>query len=161
MDSIISDFHIDWRLLLAQLLNFSVVVAVLYFFAFKPLIKTMVARSDKISQGLKDADDSRLRLLQAENDGKNLLKEARQQASDILTEANLQAENNQKEILKKTKEQVKLVIDQEKAKILFERQQVLADLKKEGLALAVSLSEKILKREIDKSSDSDFIEKLI
>ena len=35
MESLISTFHIDFRLFIAQLINFAIVFSVLYFFAFK------------------------------------------------------------------------------------------------------------------------------
>ena len=55
MDSIISTFHIDWKIIIAQAINFVIVFAVLYFYALKPLSKLMKERSEKISQGLDDA----------------------------------------------------------------------------------------------------------
>ncbi len=160
MESIISDFHIDWQLLLAQLFNFSVVVAVLYFFAFKPLIKIMGQRSEKIAQGLKDADDSRLKLENAEMETKSLIKEAHKQADTVVAEADRQAAANQAATLAKTKEQIKTVMEQEKEKIAREHEQMLAELKDESGALAVSLAEQLLNKKMDAAADENFIKQI-
>ena len=58
MDSIISTFHIDWKIIIAQAINFGVVFVVLYIFALKPLGKLMAERSEKIAKGIDDAKKS-------------------------------------------------------------------------------------------------------
>ena len=55
MDSIISTFHIDWKIIIAQAVNFAIVLAVLYFFALKPLNKLMAERAEKIAKRVNDA----------------------------------------------------------------------------------------------------------
>ena len=58
MESIISTFHIDWKIIIAQAINFGVVFIVLYIFALKPLSKLMIERSNKIEMGINDAKKS-------------------------------------------------------------------------------------------------------
>lgn len=65
MDSIISTFHIDWKIIIAQAINFGVVFVVLYIFALKPLSKLMAERSEKIGRGIGDAKKSNELLKQA------------------------------------------------------------------------------------------------
>ena len=60
MDSLITTFHIDWKIIIAQAINFLIVFLVLYFFAIKPLKKLMAERVDKISKGLTDATSNAL-----------------------------------------------------------------------------------------------------
>jgi F-type H+-transporting ATPase subunit b len=66
MDSIISTFHIDWKIIIAQAINFGVVFVVLYIFALKPLGKLMAERSEKIAKGIDDAKKSNELLQKAE-----------------------------------------------------------------------------------------------
>lgn len=58
MQEFISTFHIDWKLMIAQLINFGVVFLVFYFLAAKPLRKLMEERGNTISKGLDDAKES-------------------------------------------------------------------------------------------------------
>ena len=75
MDSIISTFHIDWKIIIAQAVNFGVVFVVLYIFALKPLGKLMAERSEKIARGIDDAKKSNELLKQtAEEYEKNTVK---------------------------------------------------------------------------------------
>ena len=47
MESIISTFHIDWKIIITQMINISIVFFVLYIYAIKPLFKMMEERSEK------------------------------------------------------------------------------------------------------------------
>ena len=58
MESIIATFHIDWKIIIAQAVNFGIVFAVLYVYALKPLAKLMEERSQKINKGVIDAKES-------------------------------------------------------------------------------------------------------
>lgn len=58
MESIVSTFHIDWKIIIAQAINFGVVFVVLYIYALKPLSKIMKERGEKIEGGINDAKKS-------------------------------------------------------------------------------------------------------
>ncbi|MDP2944107.1 MAG: ATP synthase F0 subunit B, partial [bacterium] len=81
MESLISTFHVDVRLLVAQLINFAIVFFVLYFFAFKPLVKVMADRSEKIDKSLKDADAIEKRLALTERERAEIIAAAKKQAN--------------------------------------------------------------------------------
>ena len=55
MEELIQTFHIDWKLLIAQLINFAIVLFVLWKFAIKPLSKTMDKRTNDIEKSIDDA----------------------------------------------------------------------------------------------------------
>ena len=42
MDELVKTFHIDWKLIIAQTVNFTIVLGVLWYFAFKPLMKVIL-----------------------------------------------------------------------------------------------------------------------
>lgn len=161
MESIISDFSIDWKTFLAQLFNFAIVFSVLYFFAFKPIIKMMSQRSSKIEQGLKDAESSRTKLLEAESNVQTLIKNANKQADVILAEANIKATVSSNKIMADTNDKVVDLLKQGKLDLIKERKLVIEEIKKESVDIAIAISEKILNNKLDVSADDDFIRKII
>ena len=54
-DPIIKNLGIDWKIFLAQLVNFGIVFFVLKKFAFSPIQKLLKERQSKIEKGLDDA----------------------------------------------------------------------------------------------------------
>ena len=77
MDELIKTFYIDWKLLIAQLVNFGIVLWVLYKFAIKPLSKTMDARTEEIEKSLEDAKKIEASLAQTETERQDKLDAAK------------------------------------------------------------------------------------
>ena len=81
MESIISTFHIDWKIIIAQAINFGVVFVVLYIFALKPLSKLMAERSEKIARGMDDAKTNATLLEKTKAEYDEVLVKARAEAN--------------------------------------------------------------------------------
>jgi len=161
MDGIIEAFHLDGKLLIAQIINFTIVVAVLYKFVYQPLLKVMNERTEKIEKGLADAKKSQDQLEKAEKIREEKIQEAKKEARQILEKMQILAETNKKQTIEKSKKEAqeiikkaKEVIETEKGKMLKEVRQEIGELT--GLAL-----EKILEEKNDKDFDKKIIEKTI
>jgi F-type H+-transporting ATPase subunit b len=83
MESIVSAFHIDWKAILGEGVNFAVVFTVLYIFAIKPLQKLMAERSEKIEKGVRDAKENAHLRAQAQVEYEKALTKAREDANRI------------------------------------------------------------------------------
>jgi F-type H+-transporting ATPase subunit b len=161
MDSLISIFHLDLGLFIAQLVNFAVVFSVLYFFAFKPLVKIMTERSAKIDRSLKDADETAQRLAAVAQEREEIMKEAKKQANLIMEEADKRGEERRAELLAKAKEEVGQVINQEKAQLLREKAETLREIKKEVADLVILTVTKVLGEKMTSGQDQELIKKLV
>ena len=161
MDSLIETFHIDTALLIAQIINFAIVFAVLYFFILKPLLKTMNDRSKKIEKSLDDADRIEESLKKAGIEAKDVISQAKKEANEIIEMAGKQAEVKKDEILKRAKEEIGLVINKEKEQIRMEKETVLKEIKAEVSGLVIAVAEKILGDKVDAKVDQNYIKKVI
>ena len=72
---------------LVSAINFLILLAIVWTFAFKPLAKTLDDRKAAIEQGLKDAEQARRDRESAEAERVAALTEARREANDILARA--------------------------------------------------------------------------
>lgn len=161
MDSLIETFHIDWRLLVAQIVNFAIVFAVLYWLAFKPLARVMSERTDKISKGLDDAKKVEAKLALAQQEFNNTMVEAKRQANVLMEKAAQEAESNKQAMITRAKEEIGNIINQEKQKIQADKASVLKEIKKEIADLVIASVEKILGEKIDEKKDMEMIKKMI
>jgi F-type H+-transporting ATPase subunit b len=84
---IFAKLGIDWRLLIAQLVNFAVLFAALTFLLYKPLIGVLEKRQKKIADSLKDAERIGQELKSAEAKSLAVLTEARAEAGKVLAAA--------------------------------------------------------------------------
>lgn len=160
MDSLIETFHIDFKLLIAQAINFAIVVSILYFFALKPLTKVMTERSNKIEKSLAEAKEIEKKLQKTDADYDAKITEAKKDAALIMEKTNEQVELKRAEMLKKAKEEIGAVINDEKAKMQQEKAQVLKEIKGEVVELVVTSLEKVLEEKIDLKKDKEIIERI-
>jgi F-type H+-transporting ATPase subunit b len=161
MDSLISTFNIDIKLLLAQMINFAIVFAVLYFFALKPLLKVMGDRSSKIEKSLNEAKEIEEKLSKTEADYATALAKAKKEGAAIVEKAAVHAEEKRQVMLKKAKEEIGVIINEEKAKMQTEKAQVLKEIKSEVAGLVASSLEKILGEKLDVKRDKEIIKKMV
>jgi len=151
-------FGVDWKLMVAQLVNFAIVVLVLWFFAIKPLMKTMEGRNKEIEKGLDDAQKAGDRLQEVEKEIYAKMLVSKEEAIVILDKAKKQAEGNKKESIDKTKEEIVSLIDKAKKQIEGEKKVMMNDIKKETVDLITISLEKILAKGLNKDIDKKYIE---
>src|SRR3989338_10803063 len=110
MDSIISTFHIDWKIIIAQLINFGIVILAIYFFAVKPLRKLMDERAKTIEGGIQDAKQNAEILKSSEKEYLDTIAKARTEATILFQEGKKEAEVKRVEMIEKAKEEVDVMI---------------------------------------------------
>jgi len=78
---------IQWPKLIAQFVNFAIVLFVLWRFAYKPVFQLLEARRQKIADGIANAEKIKAELAATEAERKRVLAEAGEQASKLIDEA--------------------------------------------------------------------------
>lgn len=152
---------LDVKILIAQLLNFSILLFVLYKFAYKPMFKLLDDRKNKIEKGVENAKKAEERLLEISEKEQDVLKKAKKEVALMLSKAHKQAEEREGEIVERAKEKIAEVIKGEKQKIQKERDQSIKDIKKEIGSLVVMAMENILGSETGKKVDKKLIEEAV
>ena len=77
-------FGVTWPTLIAQIVNFILVAAVLYKFAVRPIVATLEERQQKIAEGLQYAEEMKTQLTQAERERTEKVKDAAAEARVFL-----------------------------------------------------------------------------
>src|SRR5262245_61487841 len=96
-------FGLDWPHFIAQCVSFLIVAAVLYKFAYQPVLKVLEERRQRIAQGLADADRIKQELANAQSKAEAILSQANAQGAKLIEEvrvaaAKLQEQESQKAI---------------------------------------------------------------
>jgi F-type H+-transporting ATPase subunit b len=84
-------FGVDWPHLIAQLLSFCIVCAILYRFAYHPILKMLAERRRQIAQGFANAERIKAELAKTETLRVELLLKATAQAAELIEEAHAAA----------------------------------------------------------------------
>src|SRR5258708_1800420 len=76
MNEFLTQFGIDWKLFVSQLVNFALILVFLRFFVYKPILKVIKERNEKIREGLNKAKEADIRLKEVDEINKEKIKEA-------------------------------------------------------------------------------------
>lgn len=158
---LIKALGIDGRILLAQFLNFAVLVFVLWRFAYKPVFKILEERRLKIEKGLDDADTAAKSLLLTEEENKQLLIKARQEASAIIENAQKQADLRQQEVVGKAEKEINAITEKERAKISAEKEAIMSQLKNEVSSLVLAGLQQFLSENMTDKRDQEVVSKIV
>ena len=161
MEELIKTFHIDWTLILAQLVNFAIVLFVLKKYAYGPMLKLMNERTEKIEKGIKDAENAGKKLTEIVEKEKAVLVEAKKAAQEIVAKAEEMAVKNKEEIVAQAKAQAEKILSDSAKKIELEKNQMMAEVKGQIAELVVAATGKIIDEKMDSEKDKEMIAKSI
>jgi F-type H+-transporting ATPase subunit b len=146
--------------LIGQMITFALLVWFTMTYIWPPLFNALEERKKKIADGLAAAERGREEMDLAQNKAKGVLKDAKDQSSEIVNLAKKRAD----EIVEQSKDNAKKegdrLIQAAKAQIEQELQQTKESLRREVSALAVSAAEQILSAEIDKNKHQELVSKI-
>ncbi|OIO29247.1 ATP synthase F0 subunit B [Candidatus Nomurabacteria bacterium CG_4_10_14_0_2_um_filter_30_12] len=160
MDSIINTFHIDLKIIIAQVFNFGIVFVVLYIYALKPLNKLMKERGEKIAKGVSDAKINAEILNNTKVEYEEVLIKARNEAQKIWEVGKKKAEEKKSIMLEKAKEDVALMIENGKRNLENEKIKMVDEARKEITSISVKIAEKILDTKVDGNFDEKTMKEL-
>ncbi len=141
---------INWKLFLSQAVNFFILLVVLTFFVYKPLIKVIKQRNARIKEGLDKAEEADTRLKEIDIIGKEKIKEAEQQGINIIKDTEKKAKALEHELQKKNEE--KQAQMQKEAEVQLKKQ--LEENKKVVLAQAADLVKKTIIKTVELKPDA-------
>ena len=103
---IFKDFGVQPILLLAQIINFVILLCILKRFLYKPILKMLEERRDKIETSMKQAEEIQKRFDEVATKQGELLTQAKGEASKIVEEAKDEAKKLAEQIQDETKQRV-------------------------------------------------------
>ena len=151
-------FGVTWPTLIAQIVNFLLVAAVLYKFAVKPIAATLEERQQKIAEGLQYAEEMKTQLAQAERERTEKVKDAAAQAQRILSESREQSKEMIEQKTQEAAAQAESIIRKASEATELERQKMLSEVRQEVARLVVTTTGKVLSRDLSDSEKATFSE---
>jgi F-type H+-transporting ATPase subunit b len=134
---------------LFQVLNFTVMAVLLYAWAYKPIVKMLETRKQKIAQGLEDARVAAEARANAEQEAAKIVAEAQAKASAVVREATERAEVAVKEVHVSAEAEAAKVREAAKVDAQVERDRILGDLRGQVAALSIAAAQKLVGEALD------------
>lgn len=144
---LIHKLGIDWKLLLAQIVNFFILLLVLWKFVYRPVLTMLEKRSKTIEKGIHDAKAAEERLAQIEKLREEKMAETAKEVGKLLEAARADAEAMKKDIVAAANSQAEDLLRRAKLQMTEEKEKIVQDAKREVTAFIVAAAAKILERE--------------
>lgn len=154
-------FGLRGDLFAAQLVNFLLVLLVLWRFAYRPIMKLLDEREVKIAESVKNAEAIEKRLREAEAEHAKVVGAARVEAQRIMEKAVVDTEARKNEMVDAAKREVERVILKGKQQLDEERVAMLITARKDLADIAVKAAAKILSEGLTEKKSQSMAEEMI
>ncbi|HEX7319777.1 MAG TPA: F0F1 ATP synthase subunit B [bacterium] len=148
-------------LLIAQIVNFLILLFILHRFLYKPILKLFKDRSQKIEEGLKTAEDLKRQAGESEQKHKVYLDEAKKEAHRIVEHAAKLGDEEKKKIIEIANEESRKIVDRTMQEISQEKKNIMADIKKEVGEMVVALSTSMIKKTLDEQAHRALLDEAV
>ena len=161
MSELLSSLGLNLKLFIPQVINFCIVLFVLYRFAYKPVLKMLDERTEKIESGLAAAETSQKKLEDIVYKEKEVILGAKKQAKEIIEKAQAQAQTQREELISIAREESEKMISKAEKSIEDQKNKMVNEAKGEIAALVSLAVEKVINEKMDQKMDAKIIADVI
>lgn len=141
--------------------NFFILLALLYKFAFNPINSMLEQRATTIESSLKHAEEVKIEIEQMRKETQANLADSRKEAQEIVARATKAAEEAKIEITNKAREEADNYKTKARAEIEAATEQAKLELKDTSAALAIMAAEKLLGRAITEEDHKKMVDQFV
>ena len=145
MEPLLAVFGVNWKLLLAQGINFALLLAILSYFLYKPVLRMIDERREKIAEGVRTAERAERSLAEAQKKGDGIVGDASREAEALVKTARARAEEKGAEIVKSAEARAEGVLTDAATRAEEAKRQAIKESEKEIARAAMLAAEKILR----------------
>lgn len=158
MKEFLHSFGVEWKILIAQVINFAILFFVLKRFVFKPVMRILERREQKIKTDKKAADETAQKFVEIAKTREEILRKTRAESQKIISDAETAAERLKDELKREAQREVEKIMAAGKKQIDDDRKKAEASLKKDigglvALAVEKSVGDALNKRAHEKLVD--------
>ncbi|MBN2365350.1 MAG: hypothetical protein EH225_05185 [Calditrichaeota bacterium] len=148
---------VDWFTLIAQIINFLILLVLLKYFLFDRIVRIMDRRKEKISQKLEEADQKKAEAEQELQEYHRKQQELEEQKEEILAEKRKEGEETKKKLLEKARQEAEGLRNQWIQKFSQEKEEFLNDLRREAGQQIYQISHRVLSDLADSDLENQIV----
>ncbi len=161
MDKAVEALGLNLPQLIAQVVNFFVLLVILRLVAYKPILKMLDERKQKIAEGLNAAEIARAEAASAQANIQAQLDTARREGQEIVANAQNIATRIQADAREQSAKDREASIERARLEIQQERDRAIADLRGEFADITVRAAEKVINQSLDRQAHQRVIDETL
>ena len=147
--------------LLAQIVNFAILLGLMYLVAYKPIMRMFDERSRKIKESMEQTEFIKEQAAHAEEEVKKQLEVAGREGQEVIARAVRTGEEIRREAQQGARQEAESLITRARAEIQRERDDAIDELRKEFADLTILAAGKVIDRSLDKEAHRQLIDKVL
>ncbi len=147
--------------LLAQVVNVVILLVVLYFVAYKPVMRMLDERSKRIKDSMEEADAIKEQVALTEKEVKKQLAAASKEGRERIDQSVKAGEQIKEKARQGARQEAEALITRARNEIKQERDEAISELRKEVADITIAAAEKVIDRSLDKKAHRDLIDKVL
>jgi len=148
----------NWHGLLGQFISFGILLGLLILFAYKPITRVLDERSQRIQEGMDQAENIKKQTASTEKLVQEQLAEARKQGQDMVAQAEQIGERLREEAREQAKQDAEAIVARARSEIQAEHEEAIGELRREFVDVAIQAAEKVINKALDKEAHRQLIE---
>lgn len=148
MQQLLAAFGINWSLLIAQAVNFAIVLVALWYFLYKPVLAMLAKRQEVVTKGVEDAKHAGEMLAGADGQAHARISAADAEAEAIVSAARGSATAESARLLKDAETRAMAIAKDAEARALESAAKAKRESESEIARLAILAAEKILRAKV-------------
>ena len=158
---ILNSLGINLGAVLWHTVNFLILLFVIQRFLYKPVVRMLDERSNRIRESLAHAEQVQAETARLEAESKSILDEARRDGQQILAQANRTAEQIMAEARRQAQSEGERLIERARDEIGRERDQAFQELREQVADLAVSAAGRVVQRSLDDTAHRELVRQFL
>lgn len=157
----ISKLGVNLPGLIAQFINFGILL-VAFTFVFKRFVFPMMdERKKRIEEGLQASEDAKRKLAEAQTEVSGEMQKARQEAQALIAQAQQTSARMAEEARGTARTEAEAIIERARAEIQLERDAAVQEIRRQFGDLAITAAERVIRRNLDRQAQHDLIEQVL
>jgi F-type H+-transporting ATPase subunit b len=157
----IGDLGINLPVLIAQFVNFTILLVVLRLIAWGPLTKMLDERREKIRESLAAADEAKATVAESGRQAQEQIDAARREGQSLIAQSQEIANRLQADARTQAQADSEAMLARARSEISLERDTAIADLRKEFADLTIAAAEKVINQSLDRNQHKRLIDEAL
>ena len=147
--------------LLAQIINFALLLGLLYLVAYKPIMRMLDERSRRVKESMEQTELIKQQAERAEEEVKKQLEAAGKEGQEIIVRAARTGEGLRQKAQQEARQESEYFIAQARGEVQRERDEAIDELRKEFADLTILAAGKVIEQTLDKKAHRQLIDKVL
>lgn len=147
--------------LIAYLINFVLLLGILSLFVYKPVMRALDQRSDRIRESLEAAERAREEAATSHAAIEEQINESRREGQRLLEQAREAADRYREEEMGRARQEAQDFVERARTDIQRERDAAVAEVRTNFGDLAITAAERVIRRSLDRQAHQELVAQVL